>query len=359
MTNVVQLRAGEESYEDAALWLARLDRGLSELESAELSRWLNADRRHSETLLELAALWDDLDVLSELSALFPLDRPAKKQQGRWLKSALAASLVGVAIAGWVTYELSFISARDAELNAGQSARQVFVTTIGERTRNELADGSVVMLNTDTAVEVAYSDESRDVFLLRGEAHFEVASNPAHPFRVHVGARIVEAVGTAFNVELGADGRIEVTVTEGKVNVVHAAESFSERGALSRPVLEQIPLFELDTSLIEGEVAVLDQSALLEEAQPQVAQLGPVEVDMKLAWQRGMLIFQGEPLREMLSEVARYTTTEFVLEDDELGDLRVGGYFKAGDIDGLLLALQNGFNISSERVGDDKIVLHAP
>jgi transmembrane sensor len=124
------------------------------------------------------------------------------------------------------------------------------------------------------------------------------------------------------------------------------------------VFEQIPEFAVDTTLIEGEVAILDQSVVLDAARPQIAQLGPVEVDIKLAWQRGMLIFQGEPLREMLSEVARYTTTEFVLEDDELGDLRVGGYFRAGDIDGLLVALHTGFNITSERISDDRIVLHA-
>jgi transmembrane sensor len=359
MTNVVQFRSGEESYEEAALWLARLDRGLSEADNGELARWLHAEPRHSEALLELAVLWDQLDVLSELSTLFPLDQPAaKKQRSKWTQCALAASLVGVAIAVWITHESALHVDTDAEMIAGQSVSKAFETTIGGRAREDLPDGSVVMLNTDTALEVTYSDASRDVFLSRGEAHFDVVSDEAHPFRVHVGARIVEAVGTAFNVELGVDGRIEVTVTEGKVKVVRAAESSDERRSLPLPVFEQVPQFEVDTALVEGEVAILDQSVFLDAARPQIAQLDPVEVDMKLAWQRGMLIFQGEPLREMLSEVARYTTTEFVLEDDELGDLRVGGYFKAGDIDGLLLSLHNGFNITSERVGNDRIVLRA-
>lgn len=359
MSNVVQFRGGEESYEEAALWLARLDRGLSEADNNELARWLNAEPCHSKALLELATLWDQLDVLSELSTLFPLDRPtAKKSRAVWTRFAVAASLVGVVAAVWVAREFAVGTDRDAEAIVVQNVSQAFETTVGGLARENLPDGSVVTLNTDTALEVTYSDASRDVFLSRGEAHFEVVSDKAHPFRVHVGARIVEAVGTAFNVELEAGGRIEVTVTEGKVNVVRATEASVERNSITAPVVAQVAQFEVDTALVEGEVAILDQSVFLEAARPQIAQLDPVEVDMKLAWQRGMLIFQGEPLREMLSEVARYTTTEFVLADDKLGDLRVGGYFKAGDIEGLLLTLRNGFNITSERVGNDKIVLHA-
>jgi transmembrane sensor len=61
---------------------------------------------------------------------------------------------------------------------------------------------------------------------------------------------------------------------------------------------------------------------------------------------------------MLAEVARYTTARFDIEDDSLRDVRVGGYFRAGDVDGLLLALRENFNIESERVGANRIVLRS-
>jgi transmembrane sensor len=70
----------------------------------------------------------------------------------------------------------------------------------------------------------------------------------------------------------------------------------------------------------------------------------------------MMVFQGEPLPQMLGEFGRYTDTQFVLDGDDLRDVRVGGYFRAGDVDGLLLALRENFKIDSERLGTDRIVL---
>jgi transmembrane sensor len=80
------------------------------------------------------------------------------------------------------------------------------------------------------------------------------------------------------------------------------------------------------------------------------------MDARLAWQRGMLIFQGETLEVVLSEIDRYTNTDFLLADDSLRSVRIGGYFRAGDIDGLLIALRENFNIDSRRDEKNRIIL---
>jgi transmembrane sensor len=361
MPNVVQFRLPQRSYEEAAAWIARLDRGCSS-EDAErlrerLREWLQADARNRKAFLELAAVWDGLDVVSELSSLFPLDQPASKRRRPVVFALAAAAALGLAAAAVAFVQgVGFRSV--PEPSALQAFEQDFETAVGGRESEPLADGSVVTLNTDTQVEVRYSRTSRDVYLIRGEANFEVAHDTAHPFNVHVGGRIVQAVGTAFNVRLEPDSDVEVTVTEGKVRVTRPLldPPGADARRPGRSGRAAVPAEAFDATLVQGQLARLERPEGGRVEPLEIVQLEPVDLDIKLAWQRGILIFRGEPLEAMLSEVARYTTARFAIEDDSLRGVRVGGYFRAGDVDGLLLALRENFNIESERVGADRIVL---
>ena len=349
MAELVSLHRRQEPQEIAAAWIVRLDAGLTGDEKARLLEWLHADPQNRAALFELAAVWDELDVLAELSTLFPLEpavsRRALRLTGRRAIAASAAALTVIAaVAGLFLYQRL---QEDTAAGATADATLHFETEVGGHESERLADGSVVTLNTDTALSVEYTSGERRVVLERGEAYFEVAEDPSRPFAAYVGGRIVQAVGTAFNIRLARDGDVEVTVTEGRVKLLDAPQAAATQRAASPT--------EFDTTLIEGEVALLDEAAL-PRVMPRITRLTPNEVDIKVAWQRGMLIFEGEPLGAVLTEVMRYTTTEFVLEDERLGDVRVGGYFRAGDIEGLLIALNENFQIGSERVGTDRIVL---
>ena len=76
-----------------------------------------------------------------------------------------------------------------------------------------------------------------------------------------------------------------------------------------------------------------------------------QVQRNLSWQQGMLVFQGESLEDALIEMSRYTDSEFEIMDDSLKSLRVAGYFKVGDSEGLLHALQNNFDIEHQTVNN--------
>jgi transmembrane sensor len=81
-----------------------------------------------------------------------------------------------------------------------------------------------------------------------------------------------------------------------------------------------------------------------------------EIAVKLSWREGNLIFRGESLEDAVYEVGRYTAVEFVFLDEETREVRVAGLFKAGDVEGLLAALRNHFNIAYERQGEHRILL---
>lgn len=351
MTDVLRFPNRRRARAEACEWLSRLDRGLSEEESAALDAWLAADPAHPLVLIEIAALWDETGVLGELSDLFPLENYRRGIPRRRLPiaAAIAALVVGL---GWTLIIENDVLVRDVAVEQTVSSlHQSFETAVGEQSTVTLDNGTRVSLNTDTSVDVRLSAEERLVVLRRGEGWFDVMHDANRPFEVHAGNRIVQAIGTSFNVQLGFGGELEVTVTEGRVRVLaRPGDEPPFETPQAAPQLENFP-----GSV--GTVVVAGQSAIFGEVS-EVRQLEPEEIEARLAWQQAMLIFRGETLEEVVREVSRYTNTEFRFATEVIRDIRVGGYFQTGDVDGLLAALRNNFQIESERVEEDLVVLSA-
>src|SRR5690606_20513701 len=103
----------------------------------------------------------------------------------------------------------------------------YASNVGEVRRIALDDGSYMLLNTDSLAVIQFSEARRDVRLEKGEALFEVAKDPQRPFVVNAGDLTVKAVGTAFVVRR-EDSSVEVTVTEGVVEVARPGEPATEQ-----------------------------------------------------------------------------------------------------------------------------------
>jgi transmembrane sensor len=356
---VVRLPNPRRAREEASLWIARLDRGLTAEERRALDEWLAADSSHSTALVGLAGLWDRADVLAELAELFPLEQQvlAKPRAMRFALGACVAALAGVAIVAALSFFTggvdstapAVVAAPQAQPTVSQPsavappvqavAQQVYETAVGEQSTVRLSDGSIVTLNTDSSIEVRYDDTQRAVRLLRGEVFFEVAHDTSHPFRVQAGDRLLEAVGTAFNVRLGSGNDVRMMVTEGKVSVAPLVPD-----ALPQPSAAPAIVGAGNLAVMhEGPTAIVVQG------------LDATEIDVQLSWQHGMLVFDGEPLESVLLEIGRYTTVVFA-PDESIRGVRVGGYFRAGDIDGLLVALRESFDIDSRPTADGQIAL---
>jgi transmembrane sensor len=336
----------------------RLERGLTAEERRELEEWLAADSTHAAALAGLARIWDGADVMAELAELFPLEQQVltKPRAMRFALGACAAALVAAAVVTTLHFFTAavedpapaVVAERQTQPAIVQPAavtpplqavaqQQVYETAVGEQSTVRLSDGSSVTLNTDSSIEVRYDEVQRAVLMLRGEVFFEVAHDTARPFRVRARDRLLEAVGTAFNVRLGPTDDVKMMVTEGKVSVVPWVPD-----AVPRPSAPPV-------IVAAGSLAIM-------RAGPMVVQgLDATEIDARLSWQRGMLVFDSEPLDSVLLEISRYTTVEFA-PDASIRDVRVGGYFRAGDIDSLLVALRAGFDIDSRRSADGRIAL---
>lgn len=205
------------------------------------------------------------------------------------------------------------------------------TALGETRAIRLADGSIIHLNTASSVEVALRDDVRTIKLLQGEARFDVAHDKHRPFIVDADGTHVRAVGTIFNIRLRPD-LTELTVIEGIVAV-------EDRGS---------PVRQIGSG----------RSAAVRGGRIAVNKLDPAKLKQRVAWQDGMLQFDGDTLAQAVEEFNRYRAQPIVIGDPSLASLRVGGTFHIDRSQDFVTALESSFGIRATAGNDDSILLVA-
>ena len=346
--------------EEASMWLARLDRGLRPDEAAGLREWLKkAD--HRRCILDMARLWHGADIVAVLAKLFPAGREPEDRRDAWreyaglfLQLAGIVGLIVIAATGQepISHFRSAWESGQGKCNAPLETpvgRGMYSTAVGEKRDLALPDNTTITLNTHTCMAVAYSPGVREVFLPFGEATFHVAHDPKRPFFVRAGQRRFQALGTNFNVRVLTPDDVELTVTEGHVKVIYTPTSVPETPAEAR-LRDNMTLDDTTVGALE--------TALVEPGMQFVRKIDTSDVESLLAWQQGMIFFRSKPLEAALAEIDRYTNTVFVLADKRLEDVRIGGRFRTGDVEGLLNTLRREFLIDSHRDTQGRIVLTA-
>ncbi|WP_158970459.1 FecR domain-containing protein [Paraglaciecola sp. L3A3] len=358
--NVVQLINNEDAILDQALhWLTELERGLSPEREVLLREWLARSPAHKEVFLEVTALWDDLDVLSNLSDVFPY----KTTNRPWYKTT---GLYPIAATILVCLLLSFYYAgtKDPQLvetNNVKDDRQLvatYRTKVGEHSTFKLPDNSLLTLNTNSEVNVEYSNTQRNIHLLHGEVHVEVAHDNNRKFYVQAGGKVIEAVGTAFNVLHHNALDIELIVTEGTVLVSEAIKEVT-----TNPILNSVSQFIGQSSANEkisvtaGEQIHLNVRQKVKQSEITIEKATHV-MESKLSWMKGKVIFNGEPLEQAIKEISRYSNWTLELKGEQLKKRKIVGRFQTGNIELLVEILKKNFNIDAEYTDTQKIILTA-
>ena len=189
----------------------------------------------------------------------------------------------------------------------------------------MPDGSRVELNTDTAIEAAVDDRSRAIWLVRGEAYFDVAKQPGRQFVIYSGPRTITVLGTKFSVRR-TRAELTVAVLEG---VVQVAEGTAERSV----------------TVTAGNVAVADEGSTL-------VTRGSLEaVQDLLAWRSGRLRFEGTTLAQAAGQFNRYNRKQLVIEDaarpPKCGSAAV---FEARNVDAFEQLLRDAYGLNVEARG---------
>lgn len=375
--------------EEAANWLLLIEQKspLSKSESQALQEWVATSAVHRSVIIRMAKTWDNMDVLA-IMRVSP-DRKSRRLidtikivfGGRVIldllkiinKSKLSNQLLffklsSVSICLIVSLFLIGLSLSENPNSRSNS----YVTMIGEYGKYTLDDGSTLWLNSNSQVKVNYSDNFRRISLIKGEAHFEVKKDATRPFEVYSQDRLVRAVGTAFSVHKLKDS-VEVIVSEGVVELAIIDKEL----VLSPETLSPSDKAQHLKNKSEGEYtregkkesAYLGQltagqsmsipSVSFKQIEKQigyVAKLEHGELSRKLAWLDGKLIFAGETLEEVVTEISRHTTIKIDVIDPELRKLRIGGHFRAGETDKLFTILESGFGIEVVKINENHVEL---
>jgi transmembrane sensor len=176
--------------------------------------------------------------------------------------------------------------------------------VGKVERVALVDGSVVELGPDSAIAVDYRLDARVVRLLSGQAMFEVAPDPARPFRVAAGNITATVLGTGFDVRMIGD-RTSVAVRHGKVRV----QDDSATPAISR-------------ELGVGDWVRFAPGRPMEEGAGAAEVVG--------AWRSGTVPIRNRPIAEAIDEARPWFRGRIVLTDRALGERLVTGSYDFND-----------------------------
>lgn len=334
--NVLNFPSEEQRVDEASLWIARIDRGLTKEEKESLVGWLRRDPENSKILLELASLWDKMDHLSFLSEIFPV-QPTRRNV--WVKYAVASCFCLFFFGIIVQYSFAPFS--------NNSGEKIYQTAVGEQRKIFLEDGSTLFLNTDTDITVNFSSEQRLLNLLRGEIHIEVAHDTSRPLRVVAHDKLVQAVGTAFDVRIVDANNVSLWVTEGRVLVMEG------KSLIDSDALKKVSLPDKGISISGGEKIILSDAA------GSVEKMSEGDIATQQSWRQGNIVFRGETLDEAITEFNRYSDKTFVIQDESLKRIRIAGVFKIGDpAADILSTLKNNFSIEYKYTADNKILLMA-
>jgi len=339
------MKASEKIEFEAALWVVRLERGLTAAEQDAFLDWLRVDSHHGEALTQQKAGWTRLDLLADWrpmhgarpnrDLLAPSPRGVVSRGWRHAAWFIPGALAAAAAVALGVFFSRPENPMDATIAPGQ------IALIERRT---LADGSVIELNRGAELRVNFSAGERHIELSRGEAHFQVAKDPKRPFTVRAGTVTVRAVGTAFNVQRRT-ASVDVVVTEGTVDVrTPKPAHLGEREAVEAARVEA------------GHRCVV---SLAPDAAPAVVAVTPEDTARLLAWQPTVLDFAEAPLSAIIAEFNRRNAPfQISVDDPALADLPLSASLRSDNVEGFLRLLEGGFGLEVERSGN-VISLHRP
>jgi transmembrane sensor len=318
------------SYDEAEHWFVRLlEPGCPADQREAFERWRAADPQHAAAYREIELLWKQSeDAVKNPAVMAAAKRalqpePQMRAPRRWFMPAFAAGfaalLLAVALPRWLSAPADPVGS-------------TYMTNAGQQQTVTLTDGSSILLDTDSEVVVRYSDRTRRVDLLRGQAQFSVHGNHAWPFVVHAGSGTVTAVGTQFQVRL--DDRVtDVALLQGKLAIAAEAQDGGTQ----------------DAALVGGQ-------GLSYDADGQITPVHAVDMEQAHGWTRGQLFVHNWRLADLVAEMNRYSSSKLQLTDPSLKNIRISGVFRTSDQQTLLLLLQQGWSIHAKRISDTQIQL---
>jgi transmembrane sensor len=364
-------QSNDHIIEQASYWAMLVDEcELNEEHKKELTQWLLKSPVHIEEFLNCCAIFDvltDIDVNKKISidelldkinvpnchticinskdameAIVPPIRVIKTRSWQLLAASIILSLISLAIIS------------ESSLIGFNKSKKQYATSLGEQKSAILEDGSTIFLNTQTNLDIDFSQDFRDIWLNNGEAIFKVAHNPSRPFRVWVEGVVFQALGTEFNVK-ATNGDVELTVLNGEVALIN--QSLINNNSLKPD--NMVRLVENGTLNISDNktlVISLGQEAVVLNNGVVTTNIESV-IERKTSWKARKLMFKHSLLEDVVYEFNRYNSAQIHISSEAISQLPITGVFEANDPFSLLEFLESSGKAKIKKVGSKKIVIY--
>jgi len=285
---------------EAATWLSRLkEKPLTDDEQTALEIWRNQSQQHQQAWQRAEQFTQTLNHIPHGLGLAVLDRPTSMSKRAFLKP-FALLLVAVPT-GIITYRTA----------PWQMFTADFQTAMGEQKAIQLADGSQLTINTNSAIDVDFDDNQRLITVHAGEIYIETAHDAKNrPLFVQTSHGRLHALGTKFVVRKQDDDSY-LGVLESAVDILPKENSTQH------------------TIIRAGQ-----------ETTFTATQIQPYQIlnSNASAWLDGIIYADNMPLSEFVATLSRYR--KGVLRCDEsIKNVRISGAFQLNKPDEILETLQ--------------------
>ncbi|MEQ1486675.1 FecR family protein [Methyloglobulus sp.] len=328
----------------AVEWLVRLRGGnLSEAQTHAFADWLSESIEHANAFAKAERYFNEMVTAEKL--LRPAGKALARQEHTpspvvvalprrtfkpWLAIPLGLAAVWLVAVGLVLPSQSGLL---------DNLLSDYHTQTGETRHIELADGSHLLLNTNTAVSVDYQPSQRLITLHHGQVNCTVAKDAMRPFEVKADNLVVRALGTVFEVYRKTANDITVTVKEHAVSArIQKASTENNAGEPTQVNIQagQQLIYQGDGNLPQPFIVNLAQSA---------------------AWQHHHLSIKDRPLSELVGELNRYRLGRIYLAGDTLQNMRVTGVFPLDNPEAVLSSVRKVLGLQESRLGPWWVLLH--
>ena len=331
--------------EQAARWLSRQQSGLSATEQREFNDWL-LQAENAAQYQAMQSIWQrtgDLPPqnIARLRRSLPQESRAARRRPLW-RAGLVAVVMCLMLM-WPAWQWLAPPLMTTQLHTGR----------GELRQLTLSDGTVLSLDAETQVQVAYYPQRREVTLNKGQAYFQVKHIEDKPFVVLSGPSRVTVLGTQFSVRyipqsMSGDGT-DVAVSSGAVRIGPRTWLENMRWRVMAK-LDQDPQNRHLLVLRATQRAVSDASGVL-TLLPSVAPENIAD------WRQSRINFNNTPLSLALAEFSRYGEMPYRAGSPDVAALRVSGSFSVHRPDSFVHALPKVLPVKISTQVDDVQILH--